>query len=372
MQLLFQVWWRKFSLTEHAVTEFTVVAESEETSGTAKQSGVSTDWKHTKHLCVRPVRLGPRMESKTKREVWRFFRQPFRDIAALVRESAIEWRNDNAPRLSAALAFYSLLSLAPLLIVVVGGAALIFGKEAVQGQLAWEIQYMVGSQGAQAIQALLKSAYQPAAGVLATVLGVATLALGASSAFVELRDALNAIWHVAAESNTSGLASVIALVRERFQSFSLILGAGFLLLLSVLWSVWIAAIGRYFSWRLQVPEASLHVLASVVSFFLYIVLFGATYKLVPEVKLKWDDVFIGALVTSVLFSFGKQLIGIYLGKASVASSYGAAGSLVIVLVWIYYSAQVFFLGAEFTKIYARKLGSHAHATSTEAHLHPAS
>lgn len=288
------------------------------------------------------------------------FPKRIRQITALIGESAREWSNDNAPRLSAALAFYSILSLAPLLIVIVGASALIFGKDAVEGQLAWEIRYFVGNQGAAAIQAVIQGSYKPAAGIFATVLGIATLAFGASSVFVELRDDLNTIWHVSGANNTSSLARIIAIVRDRFFSFALVVGAGLLLLLSVLCSVWIAALGRYFSERLVLPEATLHTVASVISFFLYVFLFAAAYKLLPEVRLKWSDVIIGASVTSLLFTIGKQLIGIYLGKASLASSYGAAGSLVVVLVWIYYSAQVFFLGAEFTKVYAQRLGSRTH------------
>lgn len=307
---------------------------------------------------VAPSRQTGEAGRVVKHHIRRFFRLPVRRIAALLEESISEWQQDNAPRLSAALAFYSLLSLAPLLVVIVGAAALVFGKDAVAGQLSWEIRYLVGAEGAKVIQALIQSAYKPTTGVVATLLGLLTLALGASSAFVELRDDLNTIWHIPNNSNTTGFASIVTLVRERFFSFALILCVAFLLLLSVLWSVWIAALGRYFSWRLLLPEPMLHIVGSLISFFLFILLFAAAYKLVPEVNLKWSDVIIGATATSLLFTIGKQLIGIYLGKASLGSSYGAAGSLVVVLVWIYYSAQVFFLGAEFTKVYARHLGSH--------------
>jgi uncharacterized BrkB/YihY/UPF0761 family membrane protein len=214
-----------------------------------------------------------------------FFYLRLKELLGVFKETVSEWVNDKAPRLGASLAFYTLLSLAPLLIVIVAVAALVYGQEAARGQLVWQIQGLVGPDGARAIQGLVRGAYKPGTGVIATLLGFLTLAFGASSVVVELRDALNTIWHVPFDRSNAGLSNIFRLVKHRFYSFAMILGVGFLL------------------------------------------------------------------------AIGKQFIGIYLGKTSFGSTYGAAGSLVIVLVWVYYSAQLFFLGAEFTKVYTKTFGS---------------
>ena len=298
-------------------------------------------------------------------EVARHFRQFFwlrpNELLALLKETASEWSNDNVPRLGASLAFYTLLSMAPLLVVVVAIAAVAYGKEAAQGQLFWQIRGLVGADGARAIQGLLEGAYRPGTGVIATILGLLTLALGASSVVVELRGALNTIWHVAAGPESTGLSSIVRLIRERFYSFALVLGVGFLLLVSLVLNACLAAMGKFFGGFLPAPEVVLQAATALVSFLVITGLFGAIYKLMPDVRLKWSDVMVGASVTALLFTVGKQLIGLYLGKASFGSTYGAAGSLVVVLVWVYYSSQLFFLGAEFTKVYARKYGSHLRA-----------
>ena len=248
-------------------------------------------------------------------------------------------------------------ALAPLLIVIVAVAALVYGQEAARGQLVWQIQDLVGPDGAKAIQGLIQGAYKPGTGVVASLLGVLTLAFGASSVVVELRDTLNTIWHVPLAPRNTGFASIFRLVKERFYSFALILGVGFLLLVSLVLNAWIAAMGSFFGSFLPTSETVLHAATFLFSFFVITFLFAAIYKLLPDVRLRWSDVAIGASVTSLLFTIGKQLIGLYLGKASFGSTYGAAGSLVIVLVWVYYSAQLFFLGAEFTKVYTRTFGS---------------
>jgi membrane protein len=282
----------------------------------------------------------------------------FNEALELIKQTVSAWIDDKAPRLGASLAFYTLLSLAPLLIVIVAVAALVYGREAARGQLVWQIQGFVGPEGAMAIQGLIEGAYKPGDGIVASLLGLLTLAFGASSVVVELRDALNTIWHVAPDPRNTGLASIFRLAKERFYSFALILGVGFLLLVSLLLNAWIAAMGSFFSSFLPTPEAVLHTAAFFLSFFVITFLFAAVYKLLPDVQLRWSDVVIGACVTSLLFTIGKQLIGLYLGKATFASTYGAAGSLVIVLVWVYYSAMLFFLGAEFTKVYTKTFGSH--------------
>lgn len=261
------------------------------------------------------------------------------------------------PRLGASLAFYTLLSLAPLLVVVVAMAAFAFGKQAAQGQLFWQIQGLVGLKGARVIQGVLDGAYKPGTGILATVLGLLTLAVGASSVVVELRGALNTIWHVPDVPDTTGLSSVLRMVQERFYSFALVLGVGFLLLVSLVLNACLAAMGKFFAGFLPAPEGVLQGATSLVSFLVITGLFAAIYKLMPDVRLQWSDVIVGACVTALLFTAGKYVIGLYLGKAGLGSAYGAAGSLVVILVWVYYSSQLFFLGAEFTKIYTTKYGS---------------
>jgi len=281
-----------------------------------------------------------------------------KELLGIFKETVSEWGNDKAPRLGASLAFYTLLSLAPLLVVVVAVAGLVYGQEAARGQLVWQIQGLVGPDGAKAIQGLVKGAYQPRTGVIATVLGFVTLAFGASSVVVELADALNTIWHVPLNPGNTGLSSIFRLVKEQFYSFAMILGVGFLLLVSLVLNAWIAAMGRFFASALPTPESILHMANFLISFLVTTFLFAAIYKILPDVCLQWSDVAVGASVTALLFTIGKQLIGLYLGKTSFGSTYGAAGSLVVVLVWVYYSAQLFFLGAEFTKVYTKTFGSH--------------
>jgi membrane protein len=293
--------------------------------------------------------------TESGRNVRRIFRLRLKDIAGLMREAAIDWSDDNALRLSASLAFYSLLSLAPLLVLIVAVAAMAFGRQAAEGQLAWQIQRMVGLDQARALEAVIRAALKPEHSVIATVFSVATLAIGATSVVVELQDALNDIWHV---PHPSGFAGILILVRQRFLSLAMVLGAGFLLLVSVVVSAWIAAIGKSVGSILPIPEFSLHLISFLISFVVIAFLFAAIYKVMPDVELEWSDVFVGASFTSLIFTLGKHLIGVYLGRAGIGSSYGAAGSLVIILVWVYYSAQLFFFGAEFTKVYAKKYGSH--------------
>jgi membrane protein len=293
----------------------------------------------------------------------------FNEFLELLEETVDEWVDDKAPRLSASLAFYTLLSMAPLLIIIVAVAALIYGQEAARGQLVWQIQGLVGSESAKTIQGLILSAYKPGTGIVASLLGLLTLAFGASSVVVELRDALNTIWRIAPDPRNTGLAGIVWMAKERFYSCALILGVGFLLLVSLVLNAWIAAMGRFFVIFLPTSEAVLHAGAFSISFFVITFLFAAIYKLLPDVHLRWSDVVIGASATSLFFTAGKQLIALYLGKASFASTYGAASSLVIVLVWVYYSAMLFFLGAEFTKVYTKTFGSHS---SNRPHAAPQS
>jgi len=299
----------------------------------------------------------PQSFSKQARNDRRIFRLGFRDIGGLIRDAASDWSDDNASRLSASLAFYALLSLAPLLVVIVAIAAIAFGRKAAEGQLAWEMQGMLGMDQARAVEALILAALKPNQGGIATLISVITLALGSTAVVVELQDALNVIWHVPTRGK-SRLAEIMGLVKQRFYSLVMVLGVGFLLLVSVVLSAWITAMGESFGPMFPVHETGLHVITFLVSFVVVTFLFAAIYKVMPDVELQWSDVLVGACFTALLFTVGKQLIGLYLGKAAIGSGYGAAGSLVVVLVWVYYSAQLFFFGAEFTKVYTKRFGSH--------------
>jgi membrane protein len=289
--------------------------------------------------------------------VYEFIRLGGDQIFSLIREAANEWIDDKAPRLGASLAYYTLLSLAPLLVVVVAVAAIAYGKTAVEGQLYWQTQWLLGHEGAGVVQGLLKNANHLGTGIVSTILGLITLLFGASSVVVELSDALNTIWHVTPPPCAPGFQSVVQFFKDRIYSIAMILGTGFILLVSLVLNTLVSALGSFFSGILPVPEAVLHVTEFIFAFCVTTLLFAAIYKVLPSVRLKWSDVFIGATFTSLLFTVGKQIIGIYLGKESFASTYGAAGSLVVVLVWVYYSAQLFFMGAEFTKVYTKRFGS---------------
>lgn len=289
-----------------------------------------------------------------------------RRTVALVGEVFDQWSRDNAPRLAASLAYYTILSSAPLLVISIVVADRFFGQQAVEGQLAWEIQTLVGGQAAQAIQALLSNAHRPNTGLIATILSLATLVAGASSVVVELHSALNLIWGIPDPDAGSWFGSVVGFLRQRFYSSLMILGAGCLLLVSLIASLVVTTIADFFRPLLPMPEGVLHLAAFLLSFLVVTLLFGAIYKLLPDVRLHWSDVLIGAAVTALLFAIGKQLLAIYLGRVGFQSTYGAAWTLVIFLVWVYYSAQLFFLGAEFTKVYTRRYGSHSGGGSSSA------
>jgi len=286
----------------------------------------------------------------------KFERPDFQEIKLLAAAVTDSWSRHKAPRLGASLAFHTLLSIAPMLIIVIAVAGLLFGREAAQGQLYGQIQSMVGPAGARAIEQLIEGARRPAAGILASAIGLVTLFLGATSVVVDLRDALNTIWE-APSRNGSTLMSAVSFLKDRLRSFLLVVGVGFVLLLSLVVNTWLAAAGSFVTEFLRVPEVIMQSIASVLSLILGTLLFAMVYKILPDVFIEWRDVVLGAAVTSLLFTLGRVLISLYLGKTSVASSFGAAGSLVAVLVWVYYSAQVFFLGAEFTHVFAERYGS---------------
>ena len=297
-------------------------------------------------------------DRETPKELMRRFRLLFclrrEQVGAMVKSTISAWSEDKVPRLAASLAYYTALSIAPLVVVVLAIAGLAFGRAAAQGQLVWQVREFTGGAGARAIQALVEGAHHRATGIVATVLGLVTLFFGATSAVVELTDALNTIWHVPADTGSGGLRSVMTFLKERFFSFLMVVAIGILLLASVFVNAWLAAAGKFFASRVPVI---LEVVNFTISFVITTVLFGAVYRILPAVRLKWSDVGIGAAVTSLLFTLGKLVIGLYLGRSSIGSAYGAAGSFVVLLVWVYYSAIVFFLGAELTKVYTFTVGS---------------
>ena len=298
-------------------------------------------------------------EAETSAGTARRYRKPLRsfrwcDLKVLLNDTVNEWYKHKAPRLGASLAFYTLLSLAPLLVVVVAVAGAVYGEEAARGQIVAQLTDLVGRTGATAIEEVIKGARQPAVGLIATLAGLITLFFGATGVVAELRDALNTIYEIPSPE-VSGLRSVLLFVRERLFSFAMVLGVGFLLLVSLAINAWLAAMGRWFTGWL--PALLLQIVSTVVSWVVITALFGAIYKALPDVTIEWRDVILGAAVTSLLFNLGKFLIGLYLGSSTVASAYGAAGSLVVLLIWVYYSAQIFFLGAEFTQVFANRYGS---------------
>jgi membrane protein len=280
----------------------------------------------------------------------------WRDIKHLFGESFSAWNRHNAPRLGAALAFYTLFSLTPLLLVLVGMVGLVFGKKAAETQIVWQVRSLAGRTGAAATEAILQGSRDTTHGVLASIVGFLTLLVGASAVFMELRDALNTIWEVAA-TQTSGMKNMINIVKERLFSFGMVLAIGFLLLVSLALSASLAALGKYYASFIPLPETVLLIANAVIAFTVITALFAAIYKVIPDVRIEWRDVLLGAAVTSLLFTIGKIALAIYLGKASFASAYGAAASVVLFIVWVYYSSQVFFLGAEFTRAFANRYGS---------------
>ena len=274
-------------------------------------------------------------------------------LFAMVKETASDWLDDKAMRLAAALAFYTLLSLAPLLVLAVSIAGLVFGEEAARGEVVGQLQGLLGQKAALAIQEVLANAQKPSSGILGTVVGGVVLLFGASGVFGELQDSMNTVWDVQPKPGRG----VMGFVRDRFFSFTLVLGVAFLLLVSLVVSAGLAVLGRFFSTTLPGGEAVWQVLNFLISVGILSGLFGLIYKVVPDVKIAWRDVRIGAVVTAVLFTIGKLGIGLYLGRSGVDSPFGAAGSVVVLVVWVYYSAQILFFGAEFTQVYARHHGS---------------
>jgi membrane protein len=277
-----------------------------------------------------------------------------KDYLSLLRDTGNHWLDAKAPRLGAALAFYAVISLAPLLLLVMNLAALVFGQEAAAGQLAGEIGDTVGPEVAKALQDMLREANKPVTGTSHAIVGLLVLLFGASGVFAELQDAMNTIWQVAPKPNRG----IMGILRDRFLSFTMLMGVCFLLLASLIVTAVLAALSRMWTpaglpggaWLWQGINFA-------VSFAVITMLFALILKVLPDAKVRWEDVWIGAASTALLFTLGKFALGFYLTHGSVTSGYGAAGSLVIVLLWVYYASQILLFGATFTRIYAERFGS---------------
>lgn len=266
-----------------------------------------------------------------------------------LKQTTSNWLDHEGPRLAASLSLYSLLSLAPLVILTIAVASLAFGRSAAQQALIDEVRNLMGGEGARTVQTVIEHGKEPHAGGVASVIGVIILIVGASSVFGELQSALNKIWEVKPASD----AGLWSLMKSRMVSFALVLGFGFLLLVSLVFSAGLAAFGRFFSGYLSLPTQLLAATNALVSFAGIFVLIALILRYVPDVLLRWKDVWQGAVATAVLFTAGKALLGLYLGSTAVGSAYGAAGSLIVVILWVYYSAMIFYFGAEFTRVRAR-------------------
>ena len=271
----------------------------------------------------------------------------------LIKETITAWLADYAPSMGAALSYYTVFSMAPTLLIVISVAGLVFGADAVRGEILGQLSYLMGPAAAGTVQQVLASMHQPSHGVAGTLIGVALVLAGATSVFGELQNALDRIWHASARE-ASGLFS---LVRARLVSFGMILGIAFLLIVSLVLSAAISALGKWWAGAFGRWELLAQTVNALVGFAITMGSFAAIYRMIPRVAIRWSDVWLGAAVTSLMFTVGRLLIGIYIGKTGIASVFGAAGSLVVVFVWVYYSAQIFLLGAEFTRVYALNYGS---------------
>jgi membrane protein len=272
---------------------------------------------------------------------------------SLARETMTSWSEDYASSMGAALAYYTMFSIAPLLLIVISVAGLFFGEQAARGEILDQLEGLMGVDGAHAVQALLASVNHPRAGIFATLFGFGALVVGATTVIGELQNALDRIWR-APRRHDEG--SVAKWVRSRLLSLGMIMGIGFLLMVSLLASALLAGVQRWFGRYVDLGAAASAV-DFTLSFAFITVAFAMIYKLMPRVRVEWRDVGIGAVVTSLLFTVGKMAIGLYIGRSAVASTFGAAASLVAMVVWVYWSAQIFLLGAEFTWVYARRCGS---------------
>ena len=271
----------------------------------------------------------------------------------MLKQTFVEWSDDKGPRLGASLSYYTVFSMAPLLLLVISIAGLVFGPAAAEGRIFGELRGLLGSDAARLVQTVVAKASRPEHGILGTVISVGVLVIGATGVVVELQDALNSVWKVAPKPNR-GLWGVI---RTRLISVAMILTLGFLLMVSLVVSAALAALGGWLRGLAGGAVAVGWILDVTVSLGVIATLIALIYKVLPDAVISWRDVWVGAGVTALLFLLGKYLIGLYIGRASVGSAFGAAGSLAVLLVWIYYSAQIMLLGAEFTRVFANRFGS---------------
>jgi membrane protein len=280
----------------------------------------------------------------------------WRKIWSLLKETVEEWQRDRVDQMAAALAYYTLFSIAPLLVIAVAVAGAVFGEEAARGEIVAQIQGLLGKAGAEVVQTALANTQNPQAGngILPSVISTLALLFGASGVFIQLQDSLNAVWNV----EPSPQAGVKAVVRKRIFSFAMVITIGFILMVSLVVSAVLAGLSAFTNQLFPALEVFWKVFNVGISLGVFTLLFALIYKYLPDIRIAWKDVLVGAFFTSLLFSIGKELLGFYLGNGSFGSAYGAAGSVVTVLAWIYYSVQIMLFGAEFTQVYTRKYGSH--------------
>jgi membrane protein len=276
-----------------------------------------------------------------------------------LQETISRWSGHKDARLGAALAYYSIFSIGPLIVIAIAIAGLVFGAEAVQTQVVGALHGLLGDSGTQAIDAMLKGANRPREGIFATVIGVGALVFAAVGVVVQLKDALNTVWEV----ETPPGSGIWRFVRTYIWSLAGVLSLGFLLLTSMLLTAALSAAGKYIAPYL--PETTLQVAGFLVSFAVIALLFAMMFKWLPDTSIAWRDVWLGAILTTALFEVGKLLIGLYIGKQGLESTYGAAASIIVVLIWVYYSAQLVLMGAEFTSVYAQRYGSRKHTASAD-------
>jgi membrane protein len=292
-----------------------------------------------------------------------------KQFLGLIKKALAAWSDDYAASMGAALSYYTLFSITPLLVIVIAIAGFFFGADAARGEILLQLSELMGTEGARAVEAMLISANKPEEGGVAALIGVALLVVGATTVLNELQNDLDRIWRAPVSKKKNAIG---AFVRSRFLSVVMILTIAFVLMVSLVFSATLAALGKWWGPSFHGWEVLGHVLDLIISFGLMTVLFALIYKIVPRVRIRWHDVWVGAAVTSFLFAIGKVLIGVYLGKSHISSGFGAAGSLVLLMVWVYYSAQIFLIGAEFTWVYAHECGSRrgSHEPATPAEMGP--
>ncbi len=293
--------------------------------------------------------MSPETPPARRRNRWPDLR-PARDFLA---ETYREWSNDHAMNLGAALAFYTTFSLAPLLIIVIAVFGYILGEATVQAEILKQVHELIGAQGAAGVKMIIKDAYRPGTGLTATIIGVVVITIGSTSAFVMLKHALNLMWGAQPNSKTP----IWNLVKDRILSFVMVLIIGLLLVLSFTLSIVLSVVTGFFQNLLPLPPVFIQGCDFGLSLLLITLLFAVVYKVLPDVEIAWTDVWVGSVITAVLYTLGKFLFGMYLARSTIRSAYGAASSLAIILMWVYYSAQVFFIGAELTQVYANRYGS---------------